>query len=176
MGGHGIGGSSSNIKSIQRGNLNTAGYPSKDVTISPVNLSRAIVRIVGNYGTQTTPSNDMCTVKFKDSSTITIQMNGSGASVYVEWEVIELNNVKGIQSGSYTLTSNGYTPTQVVISAINPLKSIMFASVRTTYSTADVSPYQGYYDIIDSTHIGFCGSGVDSYYPKVFEWFVVEFN
>lgn len=129
-----------NIKSIQRGILRLDDIGgSETVTISAVDLTKAVVKIsfsgMGYTFTDTTRYS-LVQAKLTSSTTIVISRGEDSGDMRVWWEVIEFNNVKSLQKGdANALVYNGvygFDVQEVSISTVDPLKSIIFFSYKTT--------------------------------------------
>lgn len=127
--GHGIGtgAGGSNIKSIQRGSV-TMTAKGQTITISPVDTTKAIVRINYFYGSSQI-GGCLISAELTNSTTITLNQGGSLSYQVVEWEVIEFNNIKSLQRGIATTTT---ASSDITISSVDTLKSIIFYSHQST--------------------------------------------
>lgn len=158
-------GGGSVIKSIQRGYVNST-TTTENITISAVNVNKCIVRICSEgSGTLTTqmPSN-LATIKLTSSTNVQILRTGTERNTFY-WEVIEFNNVKSKQTGTYA--GNGL----ISISAVNSLKSLLYVSSKTS-STTSFNAAIFAYDFADYTHISiYSGDSATEY-----EWQLIEFS
>lgn len=155
-----------NIKSEQRGSvsINSGNF---NITISSVDLTKAVVRMVGPYGTNIINSSGfMCTLSTSTNINVTCAAYASATTIY--WEVIEFNNVKSLQTGTATGSSQG--DQSITISSINPLKAMIFTTEKTTWNAGGGSMTTN--RVIDATHINiYTFSSTATIY-----WQVVEFN
>lgn len=135
-------GSQASIKSIQRVSTSYYNRTSQDVAISSVDTSKTIVLMdlligSGNSGNPYF----MPTVELTSSTNVRIaSRNGdSGYGYTIDLYVIEFNNVKSKQAGTYTAPGSGpSSPLNISISSVNPSKCIAIAQ------SASSSSRQGY--------------------------------
>lgn len=165
----------SNIKSIQRGTsvLTNGGASTLNVTISSVNLSKTIVKFTSLIISTSGSLNSLCNAKVTTATNLLLTRNSTtGGDITVEWEIIEFNNVKSIQTGNYTLSTMSGT---VTITTVDTTKSSLYYSA---YNSADTDSYTrtmtGTGKITNATTLTFAlaTSGV----TKIIEWIVIEFN
>ena len=120
----GVGGSS--IKSIQRGSVAISSTSVINVPITSVDLTKSIVLFTHQVPTSTTDvSNTFVTAELTTSTNIAFTRGGTGNGGTIKWEVIEYNNVKSVQSGSYLSTLASETKT---ITSVNTSKSTSILS------------------------------------------------
>lgn len=156
------------IKSIQRGE-GTLGGTTANITLSPVNLGIAIPR-VSYYGAFGGPNNDTVSATLTTITNLRLVRanSGEGAPVY-NWEVIEFNNVKSLQTGVVTLTSNVQN---VAISSVDVNKTLVFPSF---HANSGMTPsYTMAYILNSSTNIKFTSYGHGVNFPVCY--YVIEFN
>ncbi len=164
------------IKSIQRGSGSmSTSSTSVNIPISQVDLTKSIIRVTLR-GSQTQPARLFVAGKFNSDIELNFQrVVGTGVAVF-EWEVVEFNNVKSMQSGTKTSVETATTITQA-ISSVDTSKSLLFFSFK---STADSSTVTGAWlmtakitsDVLLTwQRYASVGSGTTT-----IEWFVVEFN
>lgn len=126
----------SNIRSRQSGTV-TYTTQNNTVTILPVDLTKAIVRISYTLSAVASSADYFLMARFTSNSQISIDCDsGTSATKVVTWEVIEFNNVKSLQSGQATNSSTaGVVSTTAVVSPVNTGKCLLFYSMRTTSAT-----------------------------------------
>lgn len=175
-----VSGSFSNIKSIQRGSVITPTSNTVSITLpQSIDTAKSIIRIqfIVNRGYISSSAQyyfarasivDANTIKISTSANLTAKMGR------FEWEVIEFDNVKSLQKGSLTASTNG-TEIPVSTSQINIAKSLLFYSYTydTYTSSGDIqySYLQGY--IYSPNQINFLSNISE---PKTVEWQLIEFN
>lgn len=169
------GGGGSNIKSRQSGVATiVSGDYILDIDISPVDMSKSIVRVCSyapilKTGPGANPGANLPLIKFNSATSINIATNNYTAQdIPVAWEVIEFNNVKSKQSGRSSTSIDGQ---KITISAVDISKSMLFVSYVT--NLADFRGFIVKYLLYDTTNIQFCF--VDGYAVTA-EWQVIEFN
>lgn len=169
---HGIGVSSSNIKSIQRGIVSNSSFTALTINISKVNLNSSIVRLVDpphvaedGYGA--------FKIDFVNDSQISLERCSQPASFELCWEVIEFNNVKSMQRGTTIFSNDSLTELSVVISTINIGKSLIVSSFKRSDTTFSAS-IRG--RMIDETHIGFKSRTSCASNNATVAWQVIEFK
>lgn len=132
----GLAGTYSNIKSIQRGTFAWGNFTTKNVSISPINLSNSIVMLSDtNY--RGGACYYRCTANLTSSTNIEFKIiasMGSDVANY-NWTVVEFNNVKSKQSGSVAITST--SKQTIAINSVNIYKSMLFSTWRSYYSGGD---------------------------------------
>jgi hypothetical protein len=165
--------SGSSIKSVQRGATQIdSGQNTKTLSISSVDLSKAVVKFTAYNPAETDPANCAIRVFFIDHQQLYFIMraNVDILAVQIFWEVIEFNNVKSIQRGSVTSIAGGGQT--ITISEINPAKSFVFAShSHTLTGAAIVRAMVQKLCITDSTTLTHSAS----YNQSDLEWQVIEF-
>lgn len=173
----GQGGGSSNIKSIQRG-ATTLTAQSLDLTISSVDLNKSIVIMSYSDLNNSADGNSLIRAKLTSSTNINFYL-GQGYSMpkYIEWQVIEFNNVKSIQRGDFTTPSTAITTfvdkSSVTINSINVGKSLIFASFASELGYSSQYTMVGNYQISNTTTITLAkGNSVQRFW----HWQVVEFK
>lgn len=118
----------SNIKSIQRGTATLNAVSSLNVSISSVNSQNSIVRITEYYDLSSFGADDIgVTADLTTDTNIFLSRVSSTGILVVKWEVIEFNNVKSKQKG--TFVAGAATVETVSISSVNRFKSLLFTSV-----------------------------------------------
>jgi hypothetical protein len=159
----------SNIKSIQRGTLlvndsSTTFY----IPISAVDLSISIVDI-SFTAPNSNAQEDNWQCNLSDSTNIYMKRDrGTALAVDISWTVIEFNNVKSKQTGWVDVVSNVRVST---ISAVNPLKCMLWASHRATGSAS--AYYALFKEVTSATSLTFKMYGASD--PSV-RWQLIEFN
>jgi hypothetical protein len=175
----GVAGSRSNVKSLQRGTA-TFGSSATTVTatISAVDLTKAIVRISGiwtnNSGsTSYSAGKSLAKVVLTNATTVTITIGVASAyAPTVQWEVVEFNNVKSLQSGTLAISAYGLEGMSLVISSVTANKVMAFASGSSTDDTTVFSKIRDLScAVVDSTHITITTPVAESV-----NWQVIEFN
>jgi len=167
----GITGTASNIKSIQRGNM-TLSANSSTVTIASVDLTKAIVRMSYSMSSGGTSgiANDCATVALTNATTLTFSVGTYYDNVNINWEVIEFNNVKTLQSGQ---KSTALASDSITIASINPLKAMLFYTFSGIQTGGTMPPIFTNAYIYNATTII---TSQYTTYTKVINWQVVEFN
>lgn len=165
----------SNIKSIQRGTTTLTGSnASKTIQITPVDTTKCLCYISIPTNTNGTAKYDVCTIQLTDSQTITISRAAGSYDVVLNWEVVEFNNVKSLQLGSFNNTLS--SPRNVNVTTVNPLKSKLVWSCTTTSSLSDVPSYLMSMNIVDATTIAAHFYGTSYSYSFTVHWQLIEFN
>lgn len=164
-----VGISGSNIKSIQRGTA-TMNSTTVNVAISAVDLTKAVV-IVNFASLNANITDSEVSIKATLTSSTNLQLSNIVATygiIVVSWTVIEFNNVKSLQSGSYTSTS---TSDSITISSVNMAKSQLFYS--STSNNGNPSQY-----ILLNCYLSNATTITISHYAatRVISWYLVEFN
>lgn len=155
------------IKNTQRGIASiTNGNTSVTVVLSTIDITKSIVKI-SYFGVGTLQPRAVIT----NSTTLTITRYASSGTTNVNWEVIEYNNVKSLQSGNLNLT--GSTESVVSVSSINTLKSTLYVSHST--NDTDLNQVSLRDRIIDSTSIGFKFDFSDTSTATI-QWYLIEFQ
>lgn len=169
----GGGGGGSNVKSIQRGTT-TVNELEKEVPIEPVDITKSVVILSekshpnGGYVAET------CTMgSLSDSTTLELNVGLVNANRHptVEWQVIEFDNIKSLQSGILTTT---LATDARAITSVNPLKTLVLFSHMTNYPDA-LHAWHALctLKLASATHITF--QQYAAIHAKV-AWFVIEFN
>lgn len=171
-----IGLSGSNIKSIQRGSFVYSNKTTFNVTISSVDMSKSIVIVSTDSRTGSAGKNSVVG-NLTTSTNINFSTYYADASFnnYVSWQVIEFNNVKSLQRGTQALITTDTTK-NITISAVNDLKSIVFASVRTDDNSNNYSSENSICaEITTTTNILFTRYNPFATNATIY-WQVIEFN
>ncbi len=165
-------GSLGSIKSIQSGICSfTSSDNSKNVTISNVDLTKAIV-IISNAGLAGSLQGDKFRSELTSSTNLLITHAYNASNAYnVTWQVIEFNNVKSLQYGTTTVNT---TPQTVTITSVNTSKTIILKNF-TTIATTQVGHANIQMTLTNSTTITFNSYDAVSY-NYIVSWFVIEFN
>lgn len=166
-----FGSSGSSIKSIQRGETRMGTTPN-NVPISAVNLAKAIAKISIKLpaGADSIANGIAVKARLTSSTNLELTMVDTTWQPYVEWEVIEFNNVKSLQTG---LTSISTTSQTATIASVDTSKSIIFFSFTTTDVTTTNADYLLSGKITNATTIIFEQLNART---KSVSWFVIEFN
>lgn len=128
--------SASNIKSIQRFIVNMTSSTLANVTISAVDLTKAVVNVKPMSGTQTADSSHFWMQGVLTTST-NLQITCAAASAgsrSIDVEVIEFNNVKSIQTITSSIVASSGS-TSVTISSVNMNKTLLYYSWTNTNSS-----------------------------------------
>ena len=165
-------GTYSNIKSIQRGSVSLTAA-SQTVTIAAVDTTKAIVRITYFNSAGQQARGDLIQATLTNATTITLALNYYSVAITVEWEVIEFNNVKSLQTG---VLSGNAPPQTVTIASINPLKSMLFFSFNTNSSSSNDVAYCKLNMYISGATSLYCNYANVTGEVKLIAWQVVEFN
>lgn len=169
---HGIGtGSGSNIKSIQK--ISTIiSNTSQTVNIGVVNPSNSIVYLEF-YGTIVNIAYT-ANVELTNSTTVTLKTYYAPSTAYaIGITVIEFNNVKSKQTGSYTCSSSWSRSYNIPISSVNTCKCIAIATF-TCSSSAMLGPIMGYCTFVNDTILAVNsanGTGISG----TLKWQLIEF-
>ncbi len=164
------GGGGSNIKSIQRGSHVLYNVIGQTITIGEVDLTKSIVKITVHADTisYAGPVNRAVKAKLISSTGLNFSVNSAApVNTYIEWEVIEFNNVKSIQKGDVALSANALK--SVTVSPIETSKSVLFISH--TSSTTDGVGYLVSGKVTSPTNIDLRCMSVSNVY-----WQLIEFN
>lgn len=168
----GAGNTDSTIKSRQNGSVLITSA-SQAITISAVDLTKAVVRIMARSGTTGGSAfHYAVSGELTNTTTLTIALYNTGETVTVSWEVIEFNGVKSLQSGSWQA---GATTQTLTVSSVNTAKSMIFYSFASLNGGggANINEMLTTLEITTSTQLTFKGTGADVWIVK---WFLVEFN
>lgn len=167
-----IGGGGKNIKSLQRGS-HTMTATSNNITINSVDISKSIVKI--SIKSNSATGNERVSfvlARLANSTTLTLEIDlfSAGIMPVVEWEVIEFNNVKSLQRGTFTFSA---TSTNVTITSVDTTKSVIFFSH--TCQIASGFPGRSIMSgkISNATTLNFAQVQADS---KSVHWQVIEFK
>lgn len=165
-----------NIKSIQQGITNIDSGSSATITISPVDLSKAIIIVYPSVSSAAYSPNFL---QFKadfiseKQFTLTRGVSSSG-STYVRYAVVEFSGAKSIQKGSFTLVESSASGT-VTISPVKPNKSMIYYSFSSDHPNSSNGLPPGLLSgvVFNSTqivfeHAAYLGS-------KNISWFLVEY-
>ena len=156
----------SNIKSKQTGTFSIDdGSLTKTVTITAINPNIAMLKVTFLNNTAYQPTNMYIKGVITNSTTLTFTLQNATWTEFVSWEVIEYNNVKSKQSGTY---SGGGSI--VALSPINSLKSICEVNFNCVGNATNDTLIR---IILSNTTLSFSsgGAGSNNYY-----WQVIEFN
>jgi len=178
----GQGGISSNIKSVQRG---TSGIPANGsqilITISPVVLANSIVFLkyrAGSGGNKR--SIEYHSAKFNSTTQLLVKVGEArtlGIPSSFEWQVIEFNNVKSKQLGSYQMVANGAVENVLSVSSVNVNKSLVVYSYHTNNTATTMQDF--FICTLKSANelsfISVNGHPTSSFIDT-FEWQVIEFK
>lgn len=175
------GGGGSSIKNIQAGTATfTTGLASITVPISSVDLNKAVLLfsyLKDNTTTGNTADRFLIMGTITDADILTFSVgNVAGSNFAVNWTVIEFSNVKTLQRGIVTLSTIGYTLQNFSVSPINPTKSFLIVSGKSTDSNQSMWVNLAFrYAIVDVATIGI-RSGINSESLNTFDYQLVEFN
>lgn len=175
----GLNSGGSNIKSIQRGSI-SLGSNTITLSIAPVDLSKTVL-ILTNEAAAYNKNAGANAIKgeFVDNQTLRFSTKSFiNYGPIVNFFVVEFNNVKSIQRGSFieTFVRDGSIKSRdIAISSVNINKSLIFFSFKTG------DGYFGYYGsyavgakFMSSTSLRFSVFG-DSQDVDLY-WQVIEFN
>lgn len=157
-----------NIKNSQSGGVILSGAP-MNVPISPVDLKIAVLRISILAATLGEGPDKICVkATFVNNTTLNLSTVNAPSSLGVQWEVIEFNNVKSLQSG----TTSGSANNLISISEMNPNKSLLFFSFSMPSTNLEPSYVQVRGRIQSSSQIQIQNSfaAINTF------WQVLEFN
>jgi hypothetical protein len=158
----------SNIKSIQRGRYeNTSALVTIDIPVSTIDMSSSIV-LLSVRTSDGRQAYGAITGVITSLNNIRLQV-GIGSSQIIYWTLIEFNNVKSIQRGSFTYSANATNnPSTITINSVNTNKSFVIATHRGSNITYahDVAC-----DLLNSTTLT-----VDANLAGTLEWQAIEFN
>lgn len=162
-----------NIKSIQRGVYTSAtAATSYDLDITPVDTTKSVILISCTTASiPSAPDRVYCTAEFVDSNTIRFKKEDPADGITVSWQVIEFQNIKSMQTGEYTLTTDN-TEVTVSITSVDTSKSLVFFSTRTPSNVNNINSYL-YVRLSASNSLAISGEGTETRYVR---WWVVEFN
>ncbi|UWG96772.1 hypothetical protein LPY66_18125 [Dehalobacter sp. DCM] len=144
------------IKNIQSGLATYTNKTSLDIPISPVDLTKAVVFAVKPFSGSTL-TDEFGNIKGKLTSGTNLRLESSAATAVVQsihWVVIEFNNVKSLQYGDYSWTTNtaAYaTEKAVTVSPVDINKTLVFISEKTYDSGYYYLDYWVYGYMSDST-------------------------
>jgi len=114
----------------------------------------------------------MPTAKITSNTQIKFQRGGNGGgSTYINWTVVEFNNVKSKQSGE-TLT--GTNQADIDITVVNRSKSILIGTIRRLGSSTDVRDIMYTVSFVSDTQVRFIF--VTSLQNTHVVWQVIEFD
>jgi len=170
----GQGGGGSNIKSFQTGaavitNLNTL-----DIAISAIDTSKSVIRIWVKPAGSNNTDYEAIMAKITSSTQINLSRKTAYAGVnYIQWEVIEFNNVKSKQSGDLTVpfgTAGTFQTT--AISSVDVNKSLIFGSFKAIAGDTGIASALNIFKISSATEVSISKAG-QSYSAH---WQVIEFK
>lgn len=172
----GQGGGGSNVKSIQRGTTILTAQ-SLDLTISSVDLNKSIVIMSYSDLNNSSDGNSLIRAKLTSATNINFYLGEYSTPKYIEWQVIEFNNVKSIQRGDFTTPSTTITAyvdkSSVTINSINTSKSLIFASFASELGYSSRYTMIGNFQISNATTITLAkGNSVQRFW----HWQVIEFK
>jgi len=113
-----------------------------------------------------------------DSTTIRIQRSLGGITASVNWNLIEFNDVKSKQTGSFSPVA-GTTSVNISITPLNISKSLLYKSIISTDATIfgeSANRHIIAYKILDSTTLNFTYSSTGVQSSLTIHWQVIEFN
>lgn len=154
-----------NIKLLQRGRVGFNGITSVDVATEEINLDKTVLYFEYTRGSSSV-GEQYIMGSIIDSKTIRfVNTTADTDSGYIEWQLIQFNNVKSVQRGT---TSAG--PTTATINEVETTKSLLFTSYRITAAYGSYANCAG--RLTNSTTINF-------YFPggsPIFHWQLIEFK
>lgn len=155
------------VSSRQKGSFTLIGG-SDTLPITPVDLTKSIIKSRSYRGTDTDSGRILATCKFQDASTLSFQKDDALGWSYNTYEVIEFESVKSLQSGSFNSTATQYDVT--LTTAVNELNSDVYFSIRTPDDGSERAMAFSA-QIINSTTVRFYFYSSFTYNV---EWFVIE--
>ena len=158
------------ISSIQRGSLSLP-YSVETITISEVDTTRAIptVSFSPTYTTDN-PQTLFVSCDLNNSTALKVYRLDDDDNVIVNWTVTEYNNVKSLQSGSYSMTT---LTAGIIVSAVNMNKSMLFVDWSASSSTNASHNYMISYSLSSATTISFNKIIANE---TTIRWKLIEFN
>jgi hypothetical protein len=165
------------IKSIQSGTFTLDGADTTDTqAITTVDTSKAILLVNMRPNSNNSKIIEYFVRASLSANSILFVRDRDCISVYIDWQVIEFNNVKSVQRGT---VSDATIPIQVTISTIDVDKSI---AILNGFSCSFAAGDGEYFEemgcgitINNSTQIEITlGMPVDR--DRVFSWEVIEFK
>jgi len=173
-------GGGSNIKSIQQGVVSQS-FKSITIPISPINKEKSLVEVsVESFSRYGYHCLVMCSLV--SNNAIKLQRGNDNVTYAsnVIYRVIEFNNVKSRQEGTFTLSGNNIPFNEIVtINTINPFKSILYATMMQTDWRDFWVDLAIQTEIVDSTHIRFFNSRKVIYEDSgliTVHWQLIEFK
>ena len=171
------GGGGSNIKSIQQGVVSQS-FRSITIPISPIDKEKSLVEVsVESYSRYGYDCLVMCSLV--SNNAIKLQ-RGDNYDSNVIYRVIEFNNVKSRQEGTFTLSGDNIPFNEIVtINTIDPFKSILYATMMQTGWRDFWVDLAIQTEIVDSTHIRFFNSRKIIYDDSeliTVHWQLIEFK
>lgn len=166
-----FGGGGSSIQSIQSGTAILTAQ-TLDVAITAVDLTKSvlIMSIKTTTAGNTRESSLLIRGKLTSATNINFAMDAAFVEqITVKWQVVTFNNVKSLQRGDLALS---LTNQNVTISAVDPLKTLLFFNYNSTTATSFVSGNLVAGSIANATTLNFLQSGS----TKNLHWQVIEFN
>jgi len=161
------------VKSIQHGLLSMVGT-SANVTITAVDTTKAII-IFSSYNSDVT---SMTADKYVVRASITSSTNinfvvqtAASLNTQIAWTVVEFNNVKSLQKGSFT--QQGGIDITKSISQVDINKSLLFYSFTTKSTFTNILQILSRAYIEDDTTLSF--SFITSF-DVTCNWQLIEFN
>lgn len=167
-----ISGGGSNIKSIQRGTIaiNVA-TTTIDITVTSIDTTKSIAIISNNQDGVSNPSEACFAITIINATTIRITRTASSfTSITVSWQLIEYNNVKSKQTGTFEQTS-ALTDQSVTVTSVNTSKSILYATHTSVVTGIQTASWVFLYKLLNSTTIAFNGQNASTKY-----WQLIEFE
>lgn len=168
-------GGGSNIKSIQRGvaSVNQA----LNITINPVDVTKSIVLITvysnGTWG------NDHLYLGYLSSGTnLVIEKGFSNTTGDIAWQVIEFNNVKSMQRGTFTDVGGfGAITTTKTITSVDLSKSMVIGYIKKDVGSGSNAGETGFnITLTNSTTITVKTSNGGGSFIGTYYYYVIEFN
>ncbi len=164
------------VKSVQRGSTQLqAGVSYVDITISSVDLNKAIPMLTSSPGYGNTESTVTLEIIGYTTLRISRKSNPDYAGELLFWQVVEFEGLKSLQKGSITASSPDYPNDPIVdvtVSSVNISKSILFATI---HHNVGGSPSYASAMLINATTIRFYGFKRPSY-TSTGVYYLAEFN
>lgn len=163
------------IKSIQRDSgLIPTSSSLVNIPINQVDMGSSILRLSFEGDSSNYLRGGTANIVFRNDSEIQIKKtNTSGDPLEYRWEVIEFNNVKGIQRGETYTSGNDYI--DININQVDLNKALLFASVRFDDNSINkwhLVLHEEFFK--DNTSLRFEWS--ENVYSAYIAWQVVEFK
>lgn len=162
---------------VQRGTSNFAlGQANTDISITPVDLSKAVVFHTTAQPGSIADYDDLHTIYFADNSTIriTLPVDTVNVNKISDWQVVEFEDA-AVTAGTYSIGATTASTT-VTVDAFDPTKTLLFHSYHVNAGSGFVGNRNSVRGRVqDGTTLAFERFAADSV-PITGRYFLVEFS